>query len=553
MILISKNASKPLLVFLFSLALGAQSPGVIYTFDPEDADINSTIVDPASPAYSGIIAQGRDGNLYSTTPSGGRYGLGTVFQITPAGVLTVLHDFTGGLDGANPNGGLTLGRDGNFYGTAKAGGAMHQGTAFSITPSGSLNCVQSFTTTNGAFPLAPPVEGPDANFYGTAQQGGPHTGVIYKMTPACVITQLYGFPSSAAPTAPLVLASDGLFYGTTVSDGTAGLGTVFRMTLSGAVTVVYSFDNIHGAQPIAPVIQGLDGSLYGTTYAGGANNLGVVFQLTRGGSINVLHTFSGADGSQPQAGLLQATDGSFYGVTTSGGNFQHGVLFRVTTQKSFFPLFNFQLNTPWGWGPQVSLVQHTNGLLYGETFAGGIAPAETGEVAGGGQGTFYSLNRNLKPFVSLMTTSGTVGAKVEILGQGFLSATAVSFNGSLASFHYTSDNHLIATVPGGAVTGPVTVTISTGNLVSSKHYRVVPTIVSFSPTSGMVGTDVVITGTGLTQASQATFGGVTATSLAVNSSTQVTATVPVGARTGKIAVTTAGGTALSSGTFTVLP
>jgi uncharacterized repeat protein (TIGR03803 family) len=179
-----RKQSLTLAVFLsmtgLAMSLRAQTYNVIYTFDPEDADINSVVVDPSNPSFSGIIAQGLDGDLYSTTPSGGRYGYGAAFKISPSGALTVLYAFTGGTDGANPYGGLTLGRDGNLYGTAKAGGSSLHGTAFSITPSGTMNCVHSFSVTDGAYPLAPPVEGADGNFYGTASQGGPTLGVIYK-------------------------------------------------------------------------------------------------------------------------------------------------------------------------------------------------------------------------------------------------------------------------------------------------------------------------------------------------------------------------------------
>jgi uncharacterized repeat protein (TIGR03803 family) len=267
--------------------------------------------------------------------------------------------------------------------TTKAGGSSSLGTAFSMTPSGTFNCVHSFTGADGAYPIAPPVEGLDGNYYGTTSQGGPTLGVIYKMTRACVVTVLYGFPGFASPNAPLLLASDGHFYGTTVGDGTGGDGTVFRMTKNGAVTVIYNFDYTNGAQPYSPVIQGNDGNLYGTAYTGGASNAGVVFQVTRSGKFTVLHAFNGADGSNPYAGLAQATDGTFYGATSAGGGSGSGTLFKVTAHGVFSNLENFTAMGSAGYMPQVSLVQHTNGLLYGENTFGGIAPAELNEGAGG--------------------------------------------------------------------------------------------------------------------------------------------------------------------------
>ena len=166
-------------------------------------------------------------------------------------------------------------------------------------------------------------------------------------------------------------------------------------------------------------------------------------------------------------------------------------------------------------------------------------------------GVFYSLNIGATPFVSLITTSGKVGKTVEVLGQGFKGTTGVSFNGTAATFKVSSDTYLTATVPNGATTGSVTVTTPGGPLTSNKQFRVTPQIISFTPTSGPVGTPVTITGVSLTQTSKVTFGGVKAISFTVNSDTQVTATVPTGAKTGKIAITTAGGVAVSSGVFTV--
>src|SRR5439155_24542570 len=177
-------------------------------------------------------------------------------------------------------------------------------------------------------------------------------------------------------------------------------------------------------------------------------------------------------------------------------------------------------------------IQHTNGTLYGDSENGGI-----------GGGTFFSINVALPPlaFVSLLPYAGKVGATIEFLGQGFTSTSAVSFNGTAATRTVVSGTYLTATVPGGAGTGLVTVTTSSGTLKSNKIFRVIPQITGFSPTSGPVGTPVTITGVSLKQTTKVTFGGVKATSFTVNSDTKVTATVPTGAVTGKIAITTPGG------------
>ena len=144
-----------------------------------------------------------------------------------------------------------------------------------------------------------------------------------------------------------------------------------------------------------------------------------------------------------------------------------------------------------------------------------------------------------------------MGAAVKILGTNLTGATSVTFNGTAAVFKVVSSSEITTTVPVGASTGFVTVTTPSGTLNSNVAFRVTPQIKSFTPTSGPVGTSVVITGVGLTQTTKVIFGGVAATSFTVNSDTQVTATVPTGVKTGKIAITTPGGTATSSGAFTV--
>jgi uncharacterized repeat protein (TIGR03803 family) len=253
------------------------------------------------------------------------------------------------------------------------------------------------------------------------------------------------------------------------------------------------------------------------------------------------------DGFQPYAGLVQATDGNFYGANSAGGTANDGTIFKISPTNAYKTLYDFDGTT--GSTPLVTLFQHTSGVLYGDTEMGGtgnVSPCTTGQC-----GVFYSLSLGLKPFVSLVFASGKVGQTVEVLGQGFTGTKGVSFGGTAATFKVVSSTYLTATVPSGATTGSVTVTTPAGTLTSNKQFRVTPQIISFKPTSGTVGTAVQITGVSLTQTTKVTFGGVKATSFTVNSDTEVTATVPTGAKTGHIAITTAGGTVTSSGIFTV--
>jgi len=150
------------------------------------------------------------------------------------------------------------------------------------------------------------------------------------------------------------------------------------------------------------------------------------------------------------------------------------------------------------------------------------------------------------------STLGAVGKSIGILGQGFTGASSVEFNGTPASFHVVSDTYLTTTVPAGE-TGFVVVNTASGALTSSKIFKVTPALKTIAPTSGAVGSSVVLTGTGLIQALNITVGGLKVTSFTVNSDQQVTIRVPAGAKTGRVVVTTPGGSASNSTVFTVTP
>jgi uncharacterized repeat protein (TIGR03803 family) len=463
----SKTVALEMLLFALvatTTAAPAQTFSVLYNFGTHSGD-------PLNPQYAGVIAQGRDGNLYSTTRSGGK-GSGVVFKIAPTGTLTVTYSFRP-VGGGQPASGLSLGTDGEFYGTTLLGGGLGKGKVFKVTQDGKITVLNGFKRVAGELPYAPPIQGTDGNFYGTASAGGnlgcqgQGCGTVYKITPSGKLTVLHVFDGTdgQTPLAPLVHGTDGSFYGTTSSGGTNGGGTVFRITAAGNLTALYKFDGIHGAGPIGPLVQGSDGNFYGTTGGGGANRVGVVFKLTPKGAITVLHQFNGTDGQLPYAGLVQATDGNLYGTTGSGGSMNDGVIFQITPQGSYSVLHNFDGTD--GLAAEVTLFQHTNGILYGDTYTGG-----TTTCFGNGCGTFFSLDLGLKPFVSLVSTSGKIGKTVEILGQGFTGTTGVSFNGTAANFQVVSDTYLTATVPKGATTGFVTVTTPGGTLTSNKKFRI---------------------------------------------------------------------------------
>jgi uncharacterized repeat protein (TIGR03803 family) len=288
------------------------------------------------------VAQGSDGNFYGTTPKGGAFNSGAVVKITPAGVQTVLHSFKdNSVDGYTPQAPLIQGRDGNFYGTTSAGGRSNQGTVFKITPAGVETVLHSFSGgKDGIAPIAALVEGSDGNFYGTTSAlAGPEggysfTGTAFKITPAGEETVLHTFAGGTTdgvgPAGALIQATDGNFYGATSYGGAGGAGTVFRLTPAGAETLLYAFsENNDGGIPIGAMIQANDGNFYGITQYGVSANTGTLFRVTPAGVETVLHAFVGGatEGSHPNA-LILGTDGHFYGTTSAGGISNYGTFFR---------------------------------------------------------------------------------------------------------------------------------------------------------------------------------------------------------------------------------
>ncbi len=299
----------------------------------------------------GGLVQATDSNFYGTTYAGGASsncsgGCGTVFKITPTGTFTTLHSFEG-TDGANPEGALLEATNGQFYGTTWAGGTNDScqvagvgcGTVFKITPAGTLTMLHSFDGSDGSYPTGALVQATNGNLYGTADLGGQSgaaacatygCGTVFMITPTGAFTLLHSF-DSADGFEPnwLVQATNGDFYGTATGGGAStncdgGCGTAFEITPAGTLTVLHSFDGSDGSFLSAGLVQATDGNFYGTAGSGGASSnctggCGTVFELTPTGTLTTLHSFDGTDGSLI-AGLIQGTHGAFYGLTSTGGS-----------------------------------------------------------------------------------------------------------------------------------------------------------------------------------------------------------------------------------------
>jgi uncharacterized repeat protein (TIGR03803 family) len=396
--------------------------------------------DGAYPQSAPILA--RDGNLYGTT-SGGDQSSGTVFRITTAGALTTLYRFTGGADGDGPNG-LIQARDGNLYGTTFDGGAYGWGTVFRITTTGTLTTLYSFTGgTDGLWPQTGLVQVSDGSLYGTTAYGGAAKGggTVFRLTTGGKLKTLYSFSGADGSNANgLIQGKDGNLYGTTYQGGVYGWGTVFQLTTAGALTVLHNFSAVDGSNANG-LIQGKDGNLYGTTYLGGAYNVGTVFQLTTAGALTTLHNFNGADGSDA-TGLIQAKDGNLYGTTCWGGLYNAGTVFRVTTNGLFTSLYSFTGGSD-GVDPQAGLMQVSDSILTGTTYAGGAY----------GLGSLYTVE--IVPILTGLSVSET-------------NAAGPAFNFTLQGSLFTENSTVLWTEAG------VTTALTTTYLATTKLKAAVP-------------------------------------------------------------------------------
>jgi uncharacterized repeat protein (TIGR03803 family) len=423
---------------------------------------------------------------------------------------------------------LLQGTDGDLYGTTSGYGYGSDGTVFKMTPCGRLTTLHSFNGTDGANPVGGLLQAVSGSLYGVANLGGAKGyGTVFKMSPSGTLVTLYsfvGYPTDGSqPLAALVQATDGKFYGTTVAGGTENYGTVFKITPRGTQVTLYSFcaqtNCTDGANPYAALVQATDGNFYGTAFYGGAYYYdGTVFKITPGGILTTLHSFDCTDGCSPEAGLIQGSDGNFYGTTTYGGTSSAcfggcGTVFRITPGGTLTTLHSFDGAD--GNGPQ-SLVQATDGNFYGTTTSGGTF----------NDGTIFKIT----PGGTLTTLHCFDGNHGAIPYGGLVQDTSGTFYGT-ADRGGTGGYGTVFSLAVGL--GPFLKTL---------------------PASGKVGTEVAILGNNLSGTTSITFNDTSVTSFTVNSTgTAITTTVPPGAITGFVKVTTPSVTLTSNVKFRVLP
>jgi uncharacterized repeat protein (TIGR03803 family) len=369
-----------------AIRAGAQVMQILGTFD-------------SKPSF---LTLGNDGNFYGTTFFGGitnslqlngtdRNGMGTIFRATTNGTITTISMFTF-TNGMCPSSGLTLGNDGNFYGTTHFGGITNStdsdggGTVFKVTTNGDLTSLARFSSTYGPEPNGLTL-GSDGKLYGTTYSGGfalyqgfpeSNYGTVFKATTNGFLGTLDSFNGSgtgALPTAPPAEGPDGNYYGTTTSGGYSEDGAIYKFGPSGPISMVASFSVFTGAVPKTGLTLGPDGNFYGTTYSGGSiyvgnqyyNYLGTLFQVGTNGTLKILVNFAFTNGAYPNTRLTLGSDGYFYGSTSGGGMTNSantnglGTVFRVTT-NGILTTLAYQASSALTLGP--------DGRFYGVTSMG---------------------------------------------------------------------------------------------------------------------------------------------------------------------------------------
>jgi uncharacterized repeat protein (TIGR03803 family) len=411
---------------------------------------------------------------------------GAVIVATPSGAITDLFSFckaTTCPTGAGPYLSLLQVSNGNFFGFTL--GTAGNGTIFRLSPTGVINNLYDFCASNvctdGQSPRTNMIQARNGYIYGTTNAGGTshNAGTIFRMTTAGALTTVYDFCQltncldGGGPLGfgSLIQATDRNLYGATRNGG-KGFGTLYQLSLSGTLKTIYKFCKARvgtnpctdGSQPDG-LVEGLDGNFYGVASGGGANNAGVFFKVTRYGGLTVLYNFCSqagcADGEGP-TGLILGSDGNFYGTTAnpSSSAAVPNTIFQITPTGAYTLLYSSDVRTQSG---VLSVMQSTDGNFYATNDVGGA----------NGLGSLFKISTGLGPFVKALRPYGFIGQTAYIMGTGLTGSTSVTFNGTATTtLSVVSDSEITAVIPAGSTSGTLQVVTPGGTLSGVVPFQV---------------------------------------------------------------------------------
>ena len=393
-----------LLALAFTLCAPFPAHAQVTTYDTENTLITFDGTNGRLPEAGLILAS--DGNYYGVTYDGGANGFGEIYRLIPAGnpitsfTQTVLYSF-GSTGGQNPMGGLVQGTDGNLYGTTYSDSANSSGTIFQYNLTTlTLTTLHTFTGSSVTpsdlkHPEAALIEGVDGYLYGTGHGGSgveavtnggifriAKAGTGYAILHSCNTAETTPTADCQSPVSPLVQASNGDFYGMSLSGGVNGDGNVFRITSAGVFTDLLDFadEEISPESPYGNLVIGTDNkTFYGVSYAGGADADGTFFSFVDNGTTGTAtlqYSFAGkSNAGKPQAGLILGSDGNFYGTSEAAGGNSDGTVWMSSAlgaENMIYP-FNYANVTTDGETPLANPIQGADGQFYGTASVGGTS------------------------------------------------------------------------------------------------------------------------------------------------------------------------------------
>ncbi|MEY2563064.1 MAG: hypothetical protein QOH88_1257 [Verrucomicrobiota bacterium] len=488
-----------------------------------------------------------DGNFYAARRSvydgNGTFSPGSILRISTNGTFAVVHQFQSGEPSGRHPSDLVLAPEGNIYGDSYDGGGGGGGTIFRLsTATGEVAPLHSFSLQIGE-PSAL-TEGPDGNLYGSVKYGGLHVaGYIFRVKPAGVVEKVVDFAGSngANPVGKLLLASDGNLYGTTESGGTGAKGTVFRLTAAGVLSPLFSFDSsgAQGRLPRTRLTEGTDGKLYGIAQFGGTSDVGTVFRISKSGAFELLNSFP-SNHHNTVTPLTLAQDGNFYCVTTANllpaailRVSPEGIITEVTKIKDGSPSVNFD----------TTLVAAPDGSLYCVLTSyqkddSVLRCTLDGKLTVVAKFPYFSLRTD----ITLGTDGNLYLGRYSAPAGNLARLTSDGISTAIATFPFQpGPSRGLTQSSDGRFYGVGATDLFHGSVFRAE--LLAPTITSVGKIAGSSAADYDVIGTSFSNVSRVTFGGVPATNFTVVSRTEITATAPAGADTSAISVTTPAGVA----------